>query len=109
MEDALYWTPDRLLAFAVSSHLTKLDLAGLLTPETREVFLQTCSDIERDYTHACGTSGDPCLEAGCSFEDEENICLQPVLRAGEEYHRRCAEAWVKFFVDPANRAVAWRH
>jgi hypothetical protein len=32
------------------------------------------------------------------------VCLQPLLRAGTEYHKACAAEWTKLFVIRENRA-----
>ena len=73
----------------------------MLTPEPRRQFLDACAAIEKNYTDQCAAAKDPCLESGCSAEGE--ICLQPLLRAGTEYHKACAAEWAKLFADHANR------
>ena len=93
-------TPEQLMRYAEEGRLTKHALATMLTPEPRRKFLEACAAIEKKYTDGCGAK-DPCLEAGCSAEGE--ICLQPLLRAGTEYHRACAVEWAKLFVDHENR------
>ena len=34
----------------------------------------------------------------------DEVCLQPLLRAGTEYHKACAAEWVKLFANRENRA-----
>lgn len=91
----------RLLKYAEEGRLTKHALATTLTPEPRRQFLDACAAIEKKYTDQCAAAKDPCLESGCSAEGE--ICLQPLLRAGTEYHKACAAEWAKLFADHANR------
>lgn len=95
---------DRLMVSALDGQLSKHQLASYLTADAREGFLNACAAIERQYTEACTTKRDPCLESGCAVEDAEGICLQPILRAGDQFHKDCAAEWVKWFRDPANRA-----
>ena len=78
---------------AVDGRLSKPVLTGLLPPEKRTAFLAACAHIEKQYTEACGATGDPCLESGCALEGE--VCLQPLLRAGDDYHKACAAEWLK--------------
>jgi hypothetical protein len=99
-------TPERLMQYALEGRLTKHALATLLTPQPRRVFLEACAAIENRYTDECKVADDPCLEAGCSMEEGE-ICLQPLLRAGTEYHKACGSEWVTLFTDSKNRASAW--
>src|SRR5262245_66605411 len=89
----------QLMRYAEEGRLTKHALATMLTPEPRRQFLQACAAIERKYTDNCGD--DPCLESGCSAQGE--ICLQPLLRAGSEYHKACAAEWAKLFARHENR------
>jgi hypothetical protein len=89
-----------LLSYAAEGRLTKHALAMTLTPEARGAFLDRCAAIEKEYTDECGAS-DPCLEAGCSARGE--ICLQPLLRAGTEYHRKCGAEWAKLYAKEENR------
>jgi hypothetical protein len=35
-------------------------------------------------------------------------CLQPLLQAGTEYHKKCGAAWNALFADEANRDASWR-
>jgi hypothetical protein len=93
-------TDSQLMKYAEEGRLTKHALATMLTPESRRKFLEACAAIERKYTIDCGTQ-DTCLEAGCSAEGE--ICLQPLLRAGSEYHKACAAEWAKLFARHENR------
>jgi len=98
-------TPEQLIRYATDGRLTKHALSTLLTSRSKEQFLAACETIEKRYTEECTATGDPCLESGCSTEGE--ICLQPVLRAGTEYHKACGAAWSKLFADPENRADLW--
>jgi hypothetical protein len=90
----------QLLRYAEEGRLTKHALATMLTPEPRRKFLEACAAIERRYTTECGAH-DTCLEAGCSAEGE--ICLQPLLRVGTEYHKACAVEFAKLFARHENR------
>ena len=101
MDDALN-TPERLMTLAADGRLTKHALATLLTAESRPQFLDACAGVEKKYTDDCAAAKDPCLESGCAAEGE--ICLQPLLRAGTEYHKACAAEWLKLFADRQNRA-----
>jgi hypothetical protein len=101
--DITVLTPEQLMAQAIEGRLTKDELAGLLAVDRRRAFLSACADVERGFTEACANNG-PCLEAGCSAAGE--ICLQPLLHAGSEYHKACAAAWLPIYREPANRAGA---
>ena len=102
-------TIDQLTRLAVEGQLSKDTLAQLLVPEKRTAYADACARIETAYTCACGTSGDPCLESGCSIDHEHGeTCLQPLLRAGREYQKKCAEEWARLFSDPRNRIDAWK-
>jgi hypothetical protein len=94
--------PARLMKYAAEGRLTKHALATLLALEPRAVFLEACAAIEKKYTDNCAAANDPCLESGCAAEGE--VCLEPLLRAGTDYHKACAAEWVKLFADRANRA-----
>lgn len=95
---------ERLMQSARDGLLNKHQLASYLAPEPRDAFLHACTDIERRYTEECTNRRDPCLESGCSVEDAEGICLQPILRAGDEFHKACAAEWMRWYCDPRNRA-----
>lgn len=101
-------SPERLMRFAEEGHLTKHVLANFLSAENRSPYLETCARIERTYTEACTAKNDPCLESGCSVEGEDEICLQPLLNAGLEYHQACAAEWIKLFRTATNRIDAWK-
>ena len=101
MDDTLE-TPERLMALAAEGRLTKHALATRLAAQPRQVFLEACAVIERKYTEDCAASKDLCLESGCSMAGE--VCLQPLLKAGTEYHKACAAEWVKLFANRENRA-----
>jgi len=96
---------DRMMAHAVGGRFAKDVLAGMLTPASRAAFLDACAGIEKRYTEACAATHDPCLESGCSCEDE--VCLQPLERAAAEYRRACGAEWARLFADPANRDPFW--
>ena len=102
-------SPDRLMKFAKEGGLSKHALVNLLSIEQRQPYLEDCAQIERRYTEACIARNDPCLESGCSVEGEDEVCLQPLLNAGSEYHEACAAEWIKRFRVPANRIEAWRN
>jgi hypothetical protein len=89
-------TPDQLMADAAEGRFTKAELAELLAIDHRRPFLDACAHVEKTYTEDCpARNHGPCLEAGCSVEGE--ICLQPLLHAGSEYHKACAVEWLPFF------------
>ena len=102
MMDQATESPDRLMTYAVEGRLTKHALATHLSAESRRGFLDACAAIEKKYTDECTAANDPCLESGCALEGD--VCLQPLLRAGTDYHRACGAEWVKLFADRANRA-----
>ena len=93
-----------LLKFAEEGRLTKHALGTMLVPGARRQFLESCGAIEKKYTDDCAAMKDPCLESGCSVEGE--ICLQPLLRAGTEYHKAYAAEWAKLFGDEENRLTS---
>jgi hypothetical protein len=97
---------DQLIALALRGGLAKDALARTLNPAPRQAFFAACERIERRYTEACASTNDPCLESGCSCEDE--VCLQPLLRADAEVRKAYGAAWVALFADPANRDPFWR-
>ena len=99
-------TPEQVITYATEGLLSKHALAGLLTAQARRLFFDACAAIELKYTEACRALNDPCLESGCSAEGER--CLQPVLRAGTEYHKACGAEWTRLFADAANRDPSWR-
>src|SRR4026208_354399 len=85
-------TPEALMKVAEQGRLSKGVLVSLLDIGHRHAFLDACAAIEKKYTDECA-SNDPCLESGCAVQGE--ICLQPLLRAENEYHRACAAEWIK--------------
>jgi hypothetical protein len=99
---------EEVIAAASEGRLTKTALAGLLTVDARRRFLDACAVIEKRYTDACGAANDPCLESGCAVEGEDEICLQPLLRADVEYQKACAAEWAGLFADAANRIEPWK-
>ena len=96
-----------LMKLAEEGRLSKHAMASFLNPDQRPQYLAACAGIEKHYTEACTAKHDPCLASGCSLEGE--VCLNPVLEAGTEYHKACGQAWVTFFRDPEHRADPWRH
>jgi hypothetical protein len=91
-------TPQEIVVgHAAEGRIPKHVLAGLLPPAKRAAFLEACARIEKRYTEDCTAAGDPCLESGCALEGE--ICLQPLLRAGDEYHKACAAEWLKIMAN----------
>lgn len=103
-------TPEKLMQFAEEGHLSKDVLASLLNLESRRSYLDSCANVEKTYTEACAAKDDPCLASGCSMDQVEgDICLQPLLNAGADYHKACATEWVKVFRSPQNRTDAWRN
>lgn len=100
---------DRLMAFASEGHLSKQAMLALLNPEQRRAYLESCTRIERQFTEACISTRDPCLASGCSVEHENEVCLQPLLRAGADYNKACAAEWVKLFQTVDNRIDAWKN
>lgn len=105
--DSHTMTLERLMRLAADGHLSKDKLAQLLVPEQRNAYADACGAIENGYTNACRAEGDHCLESGCSIDAGE-VCLQPLLRAGIEYQKKCAEEWARLFSDPRNRVDEWR-
>jgi hypothetical protein len=105
--DRCVGTPERLVQFAAEGHLSKAVLMNLVPPDKRKAFVDACAVVEKTYTDDCAAKNDPCLESGCAVEDE--ICLQPLLRAGIEYQKSCAAEWIKLFADPRNRIDAWKN
>jgi hypothetical protein len=88
---------DDLIAAASEGQLAKQELAMLLDPRLRSAFLAACARIERQYTGECAAQNDPCLESGCALAGEEGeVCLEPLLRAGHDYHKACGAEWIKF-------------
>jgi len=96
---------DQTMAHAIGGRLAKDALARMLNPSSRQVFLAACARIERRYTEACASANDPCLESGCSCEDE--VCLQPLVCADAEIRRAYGADWATLFADPDNRAPFW--
>jgi len=103
--DECVGTLEELMKIAEQGRLPKSVLVNLLDIEHRHAYLDACARIEKKYTEDCTATNDPCLESGCAVEGE--VCLQPLLRAGIEYHRACAAEWIKLFADPRNRIDAW--
>jgi hypothetical protein len=103
-------TPERLMHFAEDGHVPKEVLGRLLEVEGRQAYLEACTDIEKKYTAECAARNDPCLESGCSIDQAGGeICLQPLLKAGIDYHKACAAEWIKLFRNPENRIEAWKN
>jgi hypothetical protein len=107
-----YWdmhlnSPEKLMTFAAEGHLTKQILGSLLDADDARAYLDACAVIEKKYTADCAAKHDPCLESGCAVEEE--ICLEPLLRAGADYRKACGAAWRILFEAPRRRAQVWRH
>ena len=98
-------TPEELMDLASEGRFSKDELVALLAIERRQAFLDACARIERKFTEDCAAQNHPCLQSGCSIDAGE-ICLQPLLRAGSDYYKACAQAWLPIFQTPANRAGA---
>src|ERR1700704_3173180 len=101
-----YWnehvgSPEKLMTFAGEGRLTKQILGSLLGADDARAYLDACTVIEKRYTADCAASDDRCLESGCAVEGE--VCLEPLLKAGREYHRACGAAWRILFEDPQHR------
>ena len=88
-------TLEELMKNAEQGRLPKSVLVNLLDIQHRQAYLDACARIEKKYTEDCAVEGE--------------VCLQPLLRAGIEYHRACAAEWIKLFADPRNRIDAWKH
>ncbi|HXH07633.1 MAG TPA: hypothetical protein VNI83_13710 [Vicinamibacterales bacterium] len=101
-----FGTTEKVIRLALDGRLPKLALADLLAADTRRAYLDACARIERHLTEACIAAGDPCLSVP-RCEMGEEICLQPLLEAGADYHKACAAEWLKLFADPRNRVPAW--
>ena len=99
-------TPGKLMEYAADGGLPKAVLLQLLATETQRTYLDACAAIEKQFTDECVASNDPCLESGCAVEGE--VCLQPLLRDGSGYRKRCAAVWIELFANPRNRVEAWR-
>jgi len=99
-------TAARFMRFAAEGHVPHEVLLKVLDSSIRRPYLDTCASIERKYTTDCASSGDPCLESGCSADGER--CLQPLLRAGIDYYKACGAEWAKLFADSANRDGSWK-
>ena len=99
-------TPEQVMTEATSGRFSKHALIGLLAPAARPAFAAACAKIEIGYTEKCRSSNDPCLESGCSCVGD--VCLQPLLLAGTEYHRRCGAEWAKLFAEHGNRDASWK-
>jgi hypothetical protein len=100
-------TAEQLMRVARRGVLPKYVLVSLLDVEYRPAFLDACAVIEKKYTEDCTATNDPCLESGCALEGE--ICLEPLMRAGIEYHKACAAEWITLFADPRKRIEVWKH
>jgi hypothetical protein len=95
----------KLMTFAAEGHLTKQILGSLLRADDAQTYLDACSVIEHKYTADCAAKDDPCLESGCALEGE--VCLEPLLQAGAEYHKACGAAWSVVFENPQHRTQSW--
>lgn len=106
--DNCFGTPEKLMKFAKTAYWSKAKLATLLDPSVRQMFLKVCGILEKEATIKCWSSGDPCLESGCSFDGTDEVCLNAVLLSEEEYLRACVDIWIMKFENPANRIPIWR-
>jgi hypothetical protein len=97
-------TPEQLMSLAEQGAFSKAELAELLEPDSRHVFLEACRQIEKAITDECIKRGDFCLESGCPMEEGE-VCLDAILKSEPNYHKACADAWIPIFRDPRNRVV----
>jgi hypothetical protein len=103
-------TPERLMHFAEDGHLSKDVLLSLLDVESRRPYLEACEAIEQKYTDECAAKSDSCLESGCSIDRAAGeVCLEPLSRAGVDYHKACGTAWGRLFRMPENRIDAWKN
>jgi hypothetical protein len=100
-------SPEHLIDIARAGRLAKLELLRFLAPDARKAFLDRCGAVEKQLTHDCAATGDPCLESGCSCEGEDEACLQPVERAGVDYYKACGAIFADLFADPKNRNAHW--
>ncbi len=101
-------TPEKLMEFVKTAHLSKAELAKLLVPEIRQMFLNVCAILEKEATDRCGSSGEPCLEDGCAFEGTNEVCLNAVLLSEGKCLKACIDIWISKFEDPKNRIDIWR-
>ena len=84
---------------ALDGKMSKKELAELLKPEKRKLFLETCASIEIAFTKNCRESGgDTCLPDGCAMDDGE-ACLNPILGDGSNYWRTVTHVWMEL-ADP---------
>jgi hypothetical protein len=97
-------SPEQLMRLAEQGALSKFELAELLEPDSRHVFLEACRQIERGITDDCIARGEFCLQSGCPL-DEGEVCLDAILETEPRYHQACATAWLPIYKDPRNRAV----
>ena len=89
------YSADELMQRAVEGTFDKAQLADLLPSEWRSRFFAACDDVEREFTRACTTAGDPCLASGCALEG--GVCLNALLNAGPAYNKACGRVWVRVF------------
>lgn len=100
-------TPAQLMDIALKGHFSKLELAELLLPEKKNIYLDVCARFEKALTEACTAKNDPCLEDGCALEEE--TCLNAVLESKEIYTTAYVSAWIYLFINPNNRIPAWKN
>ena len=84
----------RIVESALNGEKSKQELADLLRPEKRQLFLEVCASIELVFTKSCGESGKTCLEDGCAMSEEE-ICLNPILVEGPNYYKAITHVWME--------------
>ena len=106
--DKLVGTPEKLMGFAWEGNLSKLDLASLLLPDKKKIYLDVCARFEKALTETCAAKSNPCLEDSCAVSEEE-ACLNSLLETREVYTRTYTSLWIHLFVNPENRIPAWRN
>lgn len=84
-------TRDEVEKLAEEGKMSKSELAGLLRPVKRQLFLDVCTSLERVFTKRCG-SCDPCLAGGCAMSEGE-ICLNACLNEDQNYYRAVTCVW----------------
>ena len=105
--DQLVGTPEKLMELARVAHFSKEGLARLLVSEIRPSFFSACAVLEKEATSRCGSS-DPCLEEGCAFEGNDEVCLNAVLLSEGKCLKACTDVWVNNFKNPENRIEIWK-
>ena len=99
-------SPEGLMAFAGEGHVSKVSLASVLEPESRQKFLDACAALEKRFTAEGPTHGETCLADGCAMDGE--VCLQALLKAGSAFQQACAAEWTQLFKVEGNRTAVWK-